>query len=102
MLLPLPLPYPLVWLTVGVPEGDKLMTLHSCLFCALLRSEGSSSCVQSLMLFIHDFLGLPLFLPPGTVPCNIVFERVLCLTVCPNHFSFLLFIDFSRGSKCFT
>ena len=76
----------LVWLTIGVPEGDKLMILHSCLFCVLLISEVSSSCIQSLMLFIHDVQGLPLFFTPGTVPCSIVFERVLCFAVCPNHF----------------
>ena len=95
----LPLSYPLFWLTDMVPEGDKLMVIHSCLFCALLRIEGSSSCTQSLMLFIPDFFGLPLFIPSGTVPCSIVFERVLCLTVWPNNFRFLHLIYFSRGSK---
>src|SRR3984885_2895126 len=58
----------------------------------------SSAPLHSLMLSIHFFLGLPLVLVPGTVPCIISFSRQSpCFLIrCPKYDIFLLLISSSR------
>src|ERR1043165_4782321 len=53
---------------------------------------------HSLILSIHLFLGFPLALAPGTVPCIISFSRQspCFLIMCPKYDIFLLLIDSSR------
>src|ERR1700733_11117327 len=50
------------------------------------------------MLSIHFFLGLPLVLVPGTVPCIISYSRQspCFLIMCPKNDIFLLLLTSSR------
>ena len=63
-----------------------------------LRDSAVRRQVQSLILSSHRFLWPPLFLPPLTVPCMIVFERPEDLETWPYHFSFLLLTVVSKSS----
>ena len=50
--------------------------------------SGKDLPVQSAMLSIQLFFGLPLLRLPSTVPCNINFVRPSDLVTLPYHFSF--------------
>jgi len=63
----------------GTAEATWANFLHSSLLFACRKSASPPSPVHSLMLSAHVFLGLPLPLLPGTVPCKIVFAKPLLL-----------------------
>ena len=77
-------------------KATKAIFRHSSPWLDLLWSWCLPSPVNSLMLSTDALLGLPLFLFPGTVPCNIVFACPLLLVTCPNHFNYL----FLNVPKC--
>ena len=56
------------------------------------------------MLSSHRFLCLPIYLPPLTVPCRIVFASPDDRMTCPYHFSVHLFTEvgrYHRAQWCF-
>ena len=61
---------------------------HSSRLSTFLKVSLSSNPVLSFILSSHLFFCLPLFLPPGTVPCSMVFASPDDLVTCPYHFSF--------------
>ena len=63
-------------------------SLHSSRLSAFLKVSLSCSPVHSFMLSSHLFFCLPLFLPPGTVPCSMVFDSPDDLVTCPYHFNY--------------
>ena len=65
--------------------------LHTSLSSAVLISWLKLSPVKSLVLLIHDFAGLPLFLDPSVPPCGMVLAKLpFHLITWPNHCNFLL------------
>ena len=79
---------------------DVLMIfLQPSLSYASLRVLARGSSVHSLMLSCQHFLGLPRLLPPGTVPCMMVFASPVARVTCPYHLSFLV-LTIERRSSC--
>ena len=79
---------------------DVLMIfLQPSLSSASLRILARGSSVHSLMLSCQHFFGLPRLLPPGTVPCMMVFASPVAHVTCPYHLSFLVLI-IERRSSC--
>ena len=66
--------YPLVMDRRGATGVLATNSLHSSRLSAFLKVSLSCSPVHSFMLSSHLFFCLPLFLPPGTVPCSMVFD----------------------------
>ena len=77
-------------------ETDFL--LHSVRLSAALSRSGVVMAVHSLMLSPQLFRCRPLLLPPATVPCMMVFERLLCRVTWPNQASLRLFTVAKRVS----
>ena len=71
----------------GTIEDAATSLLHSSLFSAFCRVSFRSRPVHSRMLSSHRFFCLPLFLPPGTVPCSMVLDRPDERVTCPYHLS---------------
>ena len=79
---------------------DVLMIfLQPSLTFARLRVLARGSSVHSLMLSCQHFFGLPRLLPPGTVPCMMVFTSPVARVTCPYHLSFLV-LTMERRSSC--
>ena len=79
---------------------DVLMIfLQPSLSSASLRVLATGSSVHSLMLSCQHFFGLPRLLPPGTVPCMMVFASPVARVTCPCHLS-LLVLTIERRSSC--
>ena len=91
----------------GVGEGGGcrgttvvlMIFLQPSLFFASLRVLARGSSVHSLMLSCQHFFGLPRLLPPGTVPCMMVFASPVDRVTRPYHLSFLVLI-MERRSSC--
>ena len=81
-------------------------SLHSSQLSIFLKVSLSSNPIHSLILSSHLFFCLPLFLPPITVPCSMVFASPDGLVTCPYHFSFwclrgmLAMLECSVSIKC--
>ena len=67
------------------------ISLHWSLFCAAICDSANFIFVESSMLSFQAIRCLPGFLPHGTVPCRIVFERPVLRVTWSYHFSFLRF-----------
>ena len=79
---------------------DVLTTfLQPSLSSASPRVLVRGSSLHSLMLYSQRFFGLPLFLPPGTVPCMMVFASHVDRLTCPHHLDFLV-LTMKRRSSC--
>ena len=76
-----------------------MTSLHLSLFSASLRVSARGRPVHSLMLSSQRFLGLPRLLPPGTVPCMMVFASDVVLVTWPYHLRFLV-LTMERWSSC--
>ena len=64
-----------------------------------LRVLARGSSVHSLMLSCQHFFGLPRLLPPGTVPCMMVFASPVARVTRPYHLSSLV-LTMKRRSSC--
>ena len=79
---------------------DVLMIfLQPSLSSASLGVLARGSSVHSLMSSCQHFFGLPRLLPPGTVPCMVVFASPVARVTCPYHLSFLV-LTIERRSSC--
>ena len=76
-----------------------MIFLQPSLSSASLRVLARGSSVHSLMLSCQHFFGLPRLLPPGTVPCMMVFASHVARVTCPYHLSFLV-LTIERRSSC--
>ena len=84
----------------GSCTTDVLMIfLRPSLSSASLRVLARGSSVHSSMLSCQHFFGLPRLLPPGTVPCMMVFASPVARVTCPYHLSFLV-LTIKRRSSC--
>ena len=70
--------YPIVMDRRGATGVLATNSLHSSRLSAFLKVSLSCSPVHSFILSHHLFFCLPLFLPPGTVPCSVVFKYQPC------------------------
>ena len=94
--------YPIVMNRRGATGVLQLATnsLHSSRLSTFLKVSLSSNPVHFLTLSSHlFFFCLPLFLPPHTVPCNMVFASPDDLVTCPYHFSFRSLIVVRKSSS---
>ena len=83
----------------GVSESRaQLVFLQPSLSSASLRVLARGSSVHSLMLSCQHFFGLPRLLPPGTVPCMMVFASPVARVTCPYRLSFLVLTIEIRSS----
>ena len=76
-----------------------MIFLQPSLSSASLRVLARGSSVHSLVLSCQHFFGLPRLLPPGTVPCMMVFASPVARVTCPYHLSFLVW-TMERWSSC--
>ena len=83
----------------GTTDDVATIPFHPSLSSAALRESPNPIPVHSLMLSSHLFFCLPLFLPPLTVPCRIVFAMPEDLEMWPYHLSFRFF-TMARRSSC--
>ena len=83
--------YPLTMRVVGAPQmiWQQFLPFFPVLHCPL--GLANSRPLNSLMLSSHLFLYLPCFLPPYTVPCNMVLVRPDEREKKPFHCSLCLF-----------
>ena len=95
------LTYPIVmdqWTHRGATGILATNSLHSSLLSAFLKASLRCNPVHSFILSPHFFVSLPLFLPPGTVPCSMVFASPDDLVTCPYYFSFWCLTVVRRSS----
>ena len=90
--------YPLVMDRRGATGVLATNSLHFSRLSAFLKVSLRCNPVHSFILSSHLFFCLPLFLPPGTVPCSMVFASPDDLVTCPYHFSFRCLTVVRRSS----
>ena len=95
------------WGAVGAPQ--MFWWSFSSRLCLLLVSGSWQEAAPSIpwcwrasiffFFFFFFFFGLPRLLPPGTVPCMMVFASPVARVTCPYHLSFLV-LTIERRSSC--